>query len=211
MSEQLGLRERKKLQMQQTLWRTAMRMVVERGFDQVSVAEIALAAEVSKMTVFNYYPTKEDLVMSPIEDHLGESARAIRDREPGESATAALHRHFIAKLNEFDPATGLNDLPHILDVRRLIVQTPALTQRMVSLWARDQQILAEEFVAETGDRLTSRLAAAQIFAVRTALVTENNLRILAGEGAKALLPEAIANAELGFAQLENGLAGYCTR
>jgi hypothetical protein len=128
-----------------------------------------------------------------------------------ESAISAFRRHFLARLAEFDPSTGLNDMRHIVDVQRLIVQTPALSQRMFALFAQEQALLAEEFVAETGERLTSHLAAAQILAVRRALSMENQRRMLAGEAAEAVLPEAVANAEQGFAQLESGLAGYCTR
>ena len=64
MSTETGLRERKKRQTRQLLADTARRLFSERGFEQVSVAEIARAADVSAATVFNYFPTKEDLVFS---------------------------------------------------------------------------------------------------------------------------------------------------
>ena len=62
MDAELGLRERKKLRTRQLIAETAMRLFVERGFDAVPVAAVARAAEVSEATVFNYFPTKEDLV-----------------------------------------------------------------------------------------------------------------------------------------------------
>src|ERR1700742_3824371 len=64
MAQARGLRERKKEQTRAVIARTAIRMFLERGFDHVSIAEIAAAAGVSKMTVTNYFPTKEDLVIS---------------------------------------------------------------------------------------------------------------------------------------------------
>ena len=59
-----GLRERKKEQTRQLIAETARRLFSERGFDRVTVAEVARAAEVSEQTVFNYFPTKEDLVLA---------------------------------------------------------------------------------------------------------------------------------------------------
>ncbi|HEV3295288.1 MAG TPA: TetR family transcriptional regulator, partial [Streptosporangiaceae bacterium] len=73
MDAELGLRERKKLRTRQLIAETAMRLFVERGFDAVPVAAVARAAEVAEATVFNYFPTKEDLVyqgMEVFEDEL---------------------------------------------------------------------------------------------------------------------------------------------
>ena len=62
MATETGLRERKKQQTRQLLAETARRLFAERGFENVSIVEIARAADVSEATVFNYFPTKEDLV-----------------------------------------------------------------------------------------------------------------------------------------------------
>ncbi|MFF9677705.1 TetR family transcriptional regulator, partial [Streptomyces eurythermus] len=70
-----GLRERKKRRMYRTVSDIAIRMVLERGFDAVSVAEVAAAAEISKPTLFRYFPAKEDLVLYRIADHEEEPAR----------------------------------------------------------------------------------------------------------------------------------------
>ncbi|MFD0551785.1 TetR/AcrR family transcriptional regulator [Streptomyces rectiviolaceus] len=83
MTEELGLRARKKKQTAARIWRVAVDLCSERGFDHVSVAEIAEAAEVSKMTVFNYFGTKEGVIVSPMEEHVGDPARAVRERQPG--------------------------------------------------------------------------------------------------------------------------------
>jgi AcrR family transcriptional regulator len=69
-----GLRERKKRQTRQQLTDTATEMFVERGFDAVRVAEIAAACGVSEKTVFNYFPTKESLVL----DHADATMAALR-------------------------------------------------------------------------------------------------------------------------------------
>src|ERR1700716_3464621 len=69
-----GLRERKKRQMRQQLTDTATEMFVERGFDAVRVAEIAEACGVSEKTVFNYFPTKESLIL----DHPDATLASLR-------------------------------------------------------------------------------------------------------------------------------------
>src|ERR671935_2910676 len=86
---QLGLRERKKQRTRELIAETARRMFVERGFEHVTVAEIARAAEVSEKTVFNYFPTKEDLVYWRLESFEEELLAAVRDRAPGESVLDA--------------------------------------------------------------------------------------------------------------------------
>ena len=83
MDTELGLRERKKLRTRQLITETAARLFVERGFDAVSVASVARAAEVSEATVFNYFPTKEDLVFQGMEAFETELLNAVRDRPAG--------------------------------------------------------------------------------------------------------------------------------
>ena len=87
-----GLRERKKQQTQQLILDTATRLFDQRGFDGVTVAEIARAAELSEMTVFNYFPTKEDLVFGRMEFFEERLVAAVEQRDPGESAVASFGR-----------------------------------------------------------------------------------------------------------------------
>src|ERR671933_788512 len=87
-----GLRERKKAQTRELIAETARRLFTERGFERVSVAEIARTADVSEKTVFNYFPTKEDLVYWRLESFEQELLDTVRSRAPGESALAAFIR-----------------------------------------------------------------------------------------------------------------------
>ncbi|NEB81125.1 TetR family transcriptional regulator, partial [Streptomyces sp. SID14478] len=102
-----GLRERKKQRTRQTLSETAIRLFLEKGYDKVSVAEVAAAAEVSKPTLFRYFAAKEDLVLHTFADHEDEAARVVAGRADGESALGALRRHHLAGLERRDPVTGL--------------------------------------------------------------------------------------------------------
>src|SRR5215472_18980700 len=89
MSTELGMRERKKQRTRQLIRDTAVRLFMERGFDQVTIAEIAREADVSEATVFNHFPAKEDLVYGQMEVFEQELLEAVRDRPPGQSALAA--------------------------------------------------------------------------------------------------------------------------
>ena len=81
-SPQPGLRERKKEQTRQLIAETARRLFAERGFERVTVAEIARAADVSEQTVFNYFPTKEDLVYWRLESFEDELLRRSASASP---------------------------------------------------------------------------------------------------------------------------------
>jgi AcrR family transcriptional regulator len=205
-----GLRERKKALTEARLWRIAVDLFVERGFDQVSVAEIAFAADVSKVTVFNYFPTKEDLVMSPPERHVDDLAAAMREREPGQSAVAVLRAQFLHALDRRDPAVGFNDEKHILDVLRLIRDTPSLRDRAYAMALAAEQALAVEMAAQSVDHdpLIAALAAAQLSGTRRCLAGENQRRLLAGETCEQVLPDARANAIRAFAIVESGLGTW---
>src|ERR671934_571005 len=102
----LGLRERKKQQTRQLIAETARSLFAERGFERVTVAEIARAADVSEQTVFNYFSTKEDLVYWRLGSFEEELLTTIRERAAGESALAAFRRFLLAQrglLGRADP------------------------------------------------------------------------------------------------------------
>ncbi|MBC9716627.1 TetR family transcriptional regulator [Streptomyces sp. TRM66268-LWL] len=197
-----GLRARKKQQTFDTLSETAIALFLERGFDQVPVAEVAAAAGVSKPTLFRYFPTKEDLVLHRFADHEDEAARVVAGRAPDESPLDALRRDFLAGLDRQDPATGLCDHPAVLAFQRLAYGTPSVVARMLGFLTRSEEALADAL----GGGIGARLAAGQIIAVRRILAEENRRRITAGERAADVLPDARGAAETAFAQLASGLA-----
>src|ERR1700759_5115876 len=123
-TENAGLRERKRLRTHRAISDAAIRLFLERGFDEVSVAEIAAAAEVSKPTLFKYFPTKEDLVVERFADHIDEQARVVAGRPDGQSAIAALREHFLAGLAARDATVGLDDREHTLQFQRLFFANP---------------------------------------------------------------------------------------
>ncbi|WP_151772171.1 TetR/AcrR family transcriptional regulator [Streptomyces abyssomicinicus] len=201
-----GLRERKKRRTRATISDAAIALFLEHGFQRVSVAQVAEAAEVSKRTLFAYFPTKEDLVVHRLADHETEAARVVRAREPGTDPLAAVREHFLRGLRERDPISGLNDHPQVLRLTRMIYDAPSLVARMEGFKAGAERelALALEETADTPE-LTARLAAVQIVAVQWALAQDNARRLAGGEPADARFEGAVADARHAFALLENGL------
>jgi AcrR family transcriptional regulator len=211
MAEAMGLRERKKLQTAMRIYRTAIALFVERGFDNVSVQEVAEAAEVSKMTVFNYFGTKEDLVFRPMEEHFGDVARAVRERKPGESAVDAVRRQFLEMVEARDPSVGLHSEPFARQVRRLVMETPALMERAFLAAQKGTRDLAGILAEETGDAMLATVVAATLSAARNALIEEHHHRIDAGESPDVVAADAAARARHAFDLIEKGLSGYAVK
>ncbi|MFE9649495.1 TetR family transcriptional regulator [Streptomyces sp. NPDC006365] len=199
-----GLRERKKRRMYQDVSEVAIGLFLERGFDAVSVAEIAAAAEISKPTLFRYFPTKEDLVLHRFADHEQEAARIVDERSEGQSPLDALRVHFLDGLKRCDPVTGLNDAEPVLAFHRLLYGTPSLVARLYGFLERSEEALARAL----GGDLEARLAAGQIVAVRRILAMENVRRMAVGERAEQVRADAVAAAGLAFRQLEAGLKRF---
>src|SRR5437868_8593865 len=97
----MGLREVKKERRRQVIAETAFDLFATRGFDHVTVAEVAETAGVSEKTVFNYFPTKEDLFFDQVDERQAALVAAIENRLPDESILAALRRLQVADCARF--------------------------------------------------------------------------------------------------------------
>jgi len=199
-TEPAGLRARKRERTRDAIADAAISLFLARGFDDVPVADIAARAEVSKPTLFRYFPAKEDLVLHRIADHNGEAARVVRARPPGVSPLAALHRHFLDGLDRRDPVTGLNDHPEVLAFHEMVFTTPSLAGRLNQYTLDDEEALA----AALGGDITARLLAAQVLVTRRVLARANWQKLMAGRTAVDVRPEAVADADRAFALLRDG-------
>lgn len=172
MATETGLRERKKQQTRQLLADTARRLFAERGFENVSVAEIARVAEVSEATVFNYFPTKEDLVYSGLETFESELLAAVRERPAGETVIDAFGR-FILEPRGFFAAPDERAARELLGVGRMIAASPALLAREEQIFARYTRalaaLIADEVPAAEGD-LRPYVVASALIGVHRALI-----------------------------------------
>ncbi|MGW0788503.1 TetR/AcrR family transcriptional regulator [Streptomyces sp. NPDC002911] len=206
-TEKTGLRQRKKQLTYEAVSEAAISMFLARGFDKVSVAEVAAAADISKPTLFRYFPAKEDLVLHRFADHEDEAARVVSGRPDGVTPLEALRRHFLDGLDRRDPVTGLCDDPQVLAFHRLLYGTPSLVARLYAYQGRSEAALARAL--DPGTPVAARLAAGQIIAVLRILAEENWRRMDAGVSAGQVHGGAVAAAGLAFGQLENGLLNAC--
>jgi AcrR family transcriptional regulator len=206
-----GLRERKKAATRERIAESARRLFLERGFDAVTVAEVAREADVAEKTVFNYFPAKEDLFYGRLEAFEEELLTAVRERKAGESIAAAF-RDFVMEsrgaLQLEDEAAATRRMRAI---NRVISESPALQAREREIFARYTNSLAELIASETGasaDAIEPRLVASALIDAHRILIDFVRERTLAGEQAKTLRRQVRARAKKAFALLEEGLAGY---
>jgi AcrR family transcriptional regulator len=205
-----GRRERKKQQTRQLIADTARELFVERGFEEVTVAEIARAADVAETTVFNYFPTKEDLVYWRMESFEAALLGAIRDRDPGESVVAAFRRFALEPrglLAERDPQAR----EELAAITRMIASSPALRAREQQVYARYTESLATLLAEEAGGTIEPWVAANAMMGVHRALVDYTRERVIAGERSPRLARDVRAQGERALALLESGLGGYAVR
>jgi AcrR family transcriptional regulator len=214
MNAQPGLRERKKQQTRRLIADTARRLFAERGFERVTVAEIAREAGVAEKTVFNYFPTKEDLFYSRLEAFEAELLEAIRTREPGESVLGAFRGFLLRPRGLFDLGARGEDQEatrQIQTITRVITESPALLARERQVFERYAAALAALIAEETGSAPTDvepRAVANALLGVHRALIDYSRERTLAGARASQVAGELRAQAEQAFARLEQGLGDY---
>jgi AcrR family transcriptional regulator len=212
-SPQPGLRQRKKEQTRRLIAETARRLFGERGFERVTVAEIARAAEVSEQTVFNYFPTKEDLVYWRLQSFEDELLATIRDRERGEPALAAFRRFLLAErglLGKQDPQAR----EELAALTRMITDSPALLAREEQIFAGYSASLAALLADETGADaadLRPSVAANAMMGVHRALVHHARGRVVEGARHPQLAAEVRARAEEALALLDAGLEAYAVK
>jgi AcrR family transcriptional regulator len=211
--EELGLRERKKQRTRQLIAETAMSLFAQRGFDRVTVAEIARVAEVAEKTVFNYFSTKEDLVYWRMESFVDHLLQAIREREPRESVLEAFGRFVLTPrglLTKQDPEAR----ERLIAINKVIAESPALLAHEQQVFARFAASLAAVIAEETGaadDDITPRVAADAMMGIHRALVDYTRHGVLSGRPFPRLIREVRAQGERAITQLERGLGRYATK
>lgn len=190
-TEPVGRRERKKAATRKTISDVATMMFLERGFDNVSIREVADAADVSPTTVFAHFPQKEALVFDEDDEQRDRLVGAVRERAAGTTINRAIHDFYLAEVR-------VNLAEHGDEVARTFLrflnETPALREYAARMWLRHEVALAEAIADELG--LPEPTAEIRVYS-RFVL----QMQILVNES-----DDQLGTLEAGFAVLENGWA-----
>jgi AcrR family transcriptional regulator len=205
-----GLRERKKRATRDAIAAAARRLFAERGFDHVTVAEIAVAADVSEKTVFNHFATKEDLAFAGGEARLNELLTDIAQRPAGTSVLDVFRATTAARVDSMAAVTDDDDL---MVLPRIIRGSRVLQERLTTGWEHESAALTAAIAKTVGtpdDDLVPAIVARTLFWTHRSIVRAAVAGLLAGEDARALAARLRPIAERAYDQLGAGLGDYGT-
>ena len=202
-----GLREQKKRQTREAITRAAWKLFNRRGFDAVTVADIARAANVSEKTVFNYFPAKEDLVFSAGMQRTAALVDAVRSRPEGASIVEPFRRWTMDYLDrvEHEPVESLTTIP------RLVMRSDQLRTRLFVGWEQEAAMLGPvigEQVGEPPDSLVPLVVARSLAWTHRVIFRAAFTRLIEGEDQAAVAADLRVQATAAYDLLEQGLMGY---
>lgn len=184
----LGLRERKKRQTRQLIADSAARLFAQRGYENVAVVDVAEAADVSEQTVYNYFPSKKDLVLDREQDLRDLLTGLIRARPAGSSPAAAIRDAAL------DFVAGIKDVPRDqakggLDY--LAAVSPAVRRLCLEMIDRLADAIADA-ITESPDGVSPQVAKVQAIALAWVIQTvadESGRRKVAGQSPTQIADE----------------------
>jgi AcrR family transcriptional regulator len=199
----MGLRERKKQETRSALSWAAIRLTVERGFDNVLVEDIAAAAGVSPRTFNNYYSSKGEAIAARHLDRSLKTAESLRDRPAGEPLWSAMTHAVLAQLEPGPEVTGQPrpDRETWVAGLRLMVQVPALQAEMLRAGAIAEAEIAAAIAERTGTDVDKDMYPRLVAAALTAAVNVAQQQFMHGGGTgdmAALLTEALTRLAAGL-------------
>lgn len=202
-------RERKKQHTRQAIADAALALFAQRGFDAVTVAEVAEAADVARQTVFNYFPAKEDLVFGAADTGLQEQVQqAVRACRPGQYVLDAVRPLL---LGHFEQALAAGEFEAIETTARLIENSPALRARQHADAARWASSMADAIAETMGAGLTDiepLLVANATIGVYQAVFEVARRRVRAGQHGRHLRAQLRKDVATCLALLDAGLKDY---
>jgi AcrR family transcriptional regulator len=204
-----GLRERKKRATRDAIAATARRLFAERGFDNVTVAEVAAATDVSEKTVFNHFATKDDLVFAGGDTRLAQLQAAIARRPAGTSVLDVFRANSEAMLDTIAAGEGDDRLV----VPRIVRDSLTLQKRLAAGWEHEAATLVAAVAEATGadeDDLVPAVVARTLAWTLITIFRAAFDGLLAGEDPKRLATRLRPQAARAYDQLAAGLGDYGT-
>ena len=205
-----GLRARKKRAAREAIAATASRLFAERGFDTVTVAEVAAAADVSEKTVFNYFPTKEDLAFAGREQGLMQLVAAIRERAPG-TPVIDVFRALTTTVIDVLVARGDEEL---LTAAKIIRHSPRLQERLTAGWESGAAVVTTAIAETSGaadDDLVPGIVARTLWYTHRSIFLVALHGLLAEEDREQLVARLRVAADRAYGQLADGFGEYGKR
>jgi AcrR family transcriptional regulator len=182
----------------------AAAMFLERGFDDVTVAQVARQAGVSSVTVFNHFPRKEDLFLDRQVDAEELLRSAVRDRAPDVDVPASLRDTTLRLLDDRHPLSGADD--RSIPFFRTVAASPVLIARAREIAAELQRTLTEELEHDATFAGDATLLAAFFIAGYTTVLVESARRAIAGEPPDTVVDNHRARFERLFDALRRSVA-----
>ncbi|WUJ71389.1 TetR/AcrR family transcriptional regulator [Kribbella soli] len=179
----------------------ATQLFLERGFDGVTVAEVAREAGVSSVTVFKHFPRKEDLLLDRTDDAVEVLHSAVRDRPA--DVLSSLQQATVRLLDEEHALAGVKD--GSVPFYRTVAASPALIARSREIASELQQTLEEELDRDPAFEGDASLLAAFFIAGYTAVLVETARRMTAGDAPKDVAADHRVRLDRLFDGLRNGV------
>jgi AcrR family transcriptional regulator len=187
----------------------ANRLFLERGYDTVTVAEVAREAGVSSVTVFNHFPRKEDLFLDRTEDAIELLRSAVRDRAPGADVLSSLRDQSVRLFDARHPLSGVDE--RSAPFFRTVAESPALVARAREIVSELQSILAEDLERDPAFEGDGPLLAALFLAGYGSVMVQTARRVIAGQPMNAVVDDHRARLERLFDALRNGVVAPCSQ
>jgi AcrR family transcriptional regulator len=201
-----GLRERKKQRTRDAIFDAAMELFAERGYDHVTMAEIARAAEVAPATVFTHYASKEDLVYA-MRHEVNERLRTAMHERADEIGVLPAVKEWMLGMHEYFTETP-QAVERSRTFSRLLNDNPTLWNRSVG-FMHERQVLLTELLAERlpdADPFLLEAAASQVAAATQTAVRHYQRDLAQGMTREEVLARSAVRADQVFEQLARGLA-----
>jgi AcrR family transcriptional regulator len=182
----------------------ANRLFIERGYDLVTVAQVANEAGVSSVTVFNHFPRKEDLFLDRTEDAVELLRTAVRDRSPGSDVLSSLRDASFRLFDARHPLSGVDG--RSAGFFRTVADSPSLVARAREIVSELQLILADELGRDPAFEGDAHLFAALFLAGYSSVMVETARRVIAGKALSAVVNDHRVRLDRLFDALRDGLA-----
>jgi AcrR family transcriptional regulator len=204
-----GRRERKKLRTRKLIVTTAIRLFLDQGYEQTTIAQITAEADVAKKTFFNHFPSKEDVLFADVEQYYRDATRqVIAERKPEESIPDLLLRIYelgVARELAVNSPFHDADADTVERLNQLVMSVPALQAKSLQVWFDLVRRMAEALADAYPDELDDVTAAAAVGALMGAAQGAVQGAGLARTGTGRSRDDYLAAAERGIDLVMRGL------